>query len=273
MRLQTTFSTSIACCAAWLLFPTVAGAQLVIGGWDSARGGNNNIVDGSATGGFRSAVAQSFPGATIAGTDTLTAEYLTSVNVLVLSSVMDGADAATPLTTSEQSALRSFVLDGGRLIVLTGNNTFAGPSTNQSNDSFLYPFGFDVTNTINGDQNSTVPNPDGSPVTRGPYGYVSSWTSYYPGYFDQIGIGGTTLSTLDSDAEPSLEAVAPGALAPGSGGIALFSDWLPLTSAAGTPDMNLIMNAISWDPAPAPPGALVALIGACSALPLLRRRR
>jgi hypothetical protein len=273
LRIMKFSMAGIACLAAALLFPPAAGAQLVIGGWDSSRGGSYNIVDGSATTGFRSAVADSFPGATIEGTDALTTSYLSTVNVMVLTSVIDGTDATTALTTSEQTALQSFVLSGGKLVLLTDNSTFAGSGTTAINDSYLSPFGFAATGTLSGNQNSTFSNPGGSPVSHGQFGSYSSWTSNYPGWFDQIGTDGQTLSTLDSNGDASLAMIAPGALASGSGSVVLFSDSTPLISAEYTPDMNLVMNSISFLPAPAPPSLLVALIGSGPALMLVRRNR
>ena len=88
-------------------------AGFVIGGFDATRGGVDSLSEGSQTAGLRSSITSDFPGATITGSSTLTTAYLSTLNVVLISSVYGNDAAISPLSGSEQAALHNFVLGGG----------------------------------------------------------------------------------------------------------------------------------------------------------------
>ena len=110
-------------------------------------------------------------------------------------------------------ALLDYVLGGGALYELLDNDLYAGGGTDDLNESFLDPFGLDITGTMTGYHAVTVANPDLTTITSGRFGRIATWTTAYPGWFDGIGQA-TELATLASNGGVALLLLASGALAP-----------------------------------------------------------
>src|SRR6266852_825539 len=82
----------------------------IIGGFDAGRGGYMSLRDSGSLSLLRSSVTSQFPGATFTANGTLTSAYLSTLNYLFVSSVTSNTSEITPLSESEQNALRNFVL-------------------------------------------------------------------------------------------------------------------------------------------------------------------
>ena len=70
-------------------------------------------------------IVSAFPGTTFQFTNTLTSPFFSSVNAVILGVATSDTSSITPLSASEQSALKSFVLGGGIALMFSDNDTFA----------------------------------------------------------------------------------------------------------------------------------------------------
>ncbi len=204
-----------------LAFSLTVAQPEVVGGWNASRGANYALIDGASTDLLRADILDL--GVTLIGTDELTDAYFESIDAFVLIVITSGGTAITPLTPSEQAALVDFVNGGGVLLAFMDNNTFAGQAGNDAIASVLDPFGLSTTGTINGPPTpATVIDPASTPVTDGPCGLVETYSTYFPGWFDEVGAAETLAQTPAG--LPALAWFAPGALGVGSGAAIFFND-------------------------------------------------
>jgi hypothetical protein len=208
----------------------VACASPVIGSFDFSRGGEDSLAEGDYLSGFRNAILSSFPGSVITGSSTLTPEYLSTVNAVVIGSPMNNVDATSPLSSEEQTALLDYVKAGGSALILVDNELFGGAGTVAANDSFLAPFGLHVSGYYWPELNNTVTNTTNL-ITNGPFGLAGSYVSLCPGNFDNLGTA-VALATLDVTGNAGLAYFPRGALSPTSGLVVFASDINAFNSAA-----------------------------------------
>ncbi len=229
---------------------------LVVGGFDLSRGGIASIEGGSFYAGLRGAIQGAFPGVQISGAPVLGSAYLATLDVLMIASARDATAAIVPLSTVEQAAVLAFVQAGGAAIIVTDNDSFSA-TADLANESLLDPFGLDATGTTVV-PTVTVTNPSIHPVTNGPFGLVSSYSTVVPGWLDGLGIA-SVLATLDANSQPTLAVIDAGALGSGSGPVVFLSD--------SVFDNDLILNSIALVQSKVPvlnPVGLVALIVLCA---------
>ena len=217
------------------------------GGFDLSRGGGLSLADGSMTSALQGDISSTFPGSTLTASSTLTSSYLSTIQILIVSSGTSDNTATTPLSSSEQTALLNFIKAGGGAIILVDNDTFAGtPTSSNANNSFLSPFGLHITGTLNGVQAVNVTN-SSHPVTNGPFGPVTGYTTNFPGWFDILGPTAIGLANLASNNQVVLAAINPGTLMAGSGGVVFLGDANAVTDQFSNPsDVRLINNAIAF---------------------------
>ena len=241
-------------------------AAPVIGTFDTSRGGDYSPGFGAGTSIWRAHLATTFPGVTFAATTTLTGAFLSTVNILMIDAVFGGSTPITPLSPAEQTALVNFVMAGGSALLFADNDI----QFEAAGDSIVSPFGFDSTGTVAGSTGATVFNLS-HPVANGPFGTVTNYDQWYPGWFPTIGPGAAGIATLDTNGRSTLAAIAPGVLSPTSGGVVFFSDISALDNGTYSPSkFTLVDNAIAFVPEPS---AALLLIGSVSALLSFRRKR
>jgi hypothetical protein len=255
---------------------TVPSFADTFGGWNSTRAGSTlNLVDGTGTTGLRADIANNFPGATITGTDTLTAAYLNTIDVAVLNSATGATSAVSGLSSTEQNNLLAFVEGGKGAVIFLDNDTFAA-GVDAVNNSFTSPFGVHVTGTLIETQlASTLSSPITSPTA--PFGAVSTMTTIYPGWFDNLGPNATDAADLQANSQSALAYIAPGAIAPGSGPVVFFSDSVFADGGGFSSNETLVENALAYaDSGPVsavPEPASLLIVGIGGAALVLRRRR
>jgi hypothetical protein len=225
---------------------------------DALTIGSLTNLEGSA---LESAITTAFPGTTFDFTTTLTPSFLQGLNAVIVDDGTSCCSAITPLTSSEQTALRNFVLNGGTAVILADNSTFASNAP-QANASLLNPFGVTVTGTLGGLVNAPILNPSG-PLTA-PFTPVTEFATDYPGWFSNTG-SGMVLADLNGNAsEPAIDFFAPGVLGPHSGAAILFSDG-NFTGGGSllTTDKNWVMNTLTLvsSPTAVPEPSLLLLCG------------
>jgi len=266
---------------------TVEGA-ITIGGFDVARGGPLSMEAGTDLNGIRSAILAGYPGTVITGANVLTSEYLSTIDVLFIASPWNAFNAIEKLTPAEQSAVLSFVEAGGGALIFADNDSYDngalpdsidGGVSEEVNESLIDPFGLDVTETINGIQAVTVSDPPSHLVTNGPFGQVSSFSTGWPGWFDNLGPYAQSLATLNSNNGTALAVIGHGALAPTSGGVVLFSDVNFVANKAaygsvyGSKSETLVLNALHFASVPEPSTFLVWSLLATLGITVGRRPR
>lgn len=259
-----------------LFTASAAHAQLRIGIFDSTRGGNLNFDASSLQNTLRSDILTSFPGATFSATGTITAGFLTNVDVLMLSSARGGSDAIDPLTGAEQSALLNFVLGGKGVVLFPDNDTFEGAASDPANESLIDPFGMNITGTVGGNEAVTVTNPAGNPISNGPFGQISSMTYAFTGFFDSLGPNAQSLATINSNGQSALAYIPKGTLGAGSGGVVVFSDVSMTVDGTLTTNNSIaVRNALAYAGtavAGPEPGTLALVVFPLCAVVLRRRR-
>lgn len=236
-----------------------AHAANVVGGWDLTRGGVYSISQGSQAASLRTTLSAMFPGTSFTGTSTLTPAYLSTVDTVILTTASSDFSAITPLTSSEQTALRNFVLSGHRALLMGERSDFS-PAANQS---LINPFGLNISGSAMGHLPATAINNVGNPILDGPYGLVGGLTTINPGWFDVLG-GAQPLAQLDFNSQPILAWYDTGALGPGSGALVLSAD-----SDLYTQNPLLIVDTFAFLIVPEPSGMLLAIVGAGSMLAFL----
>lgn len=243
---------------------------LVTGGFDYSRGGGGSLRDGAGTADLRADLKSSFPDVTFAASNTLTDSYLNSVDVLYLQAAAGDIMPITPLNSTEQTSLLKFVKSGGGVLILGD----ASPWFDVASNSMLSPFGVHLTGWIDGPSiNVTVTNM-ASPVTNGPFGAVTSYRTWYPGWFDSLGTKATSLARIDSNGQSTLAQIDRGALSPGSGTVVLSSDTSLIFYGPDSPNMRITKNAIAFvAPSSVPEPSTVLLLGSILASLVAIRKR
>jgi hypothetical protein len=248
----------------------------IIGTFDSSRSGIANVVDGTLTDDLRTSLNLNFPSHSIVGTDTITPAFLDTIDILLIHT---GSSIDDPLTSllsaSEQSAVSGFVISGGNAFIAVDGYFF--PESMSFLDPFQMQIADDFLNT-NSDIGQ-VTDPPAHSVTNGPFGQVTIFTTFVPGWFTDLGPYASALATLDGNGQPSIAVIEANAIAPGSGRIVFFSD-----PAFGDEDAGLLfganevlfLNSIYWlspNPIPEPTTFSLAALGSLSLLGVARWRR
>jgi hypothetical protein len=226
-----------------ILMPRAVQADLVIGGFDAARGGDYSLREGGHLNTLRQALATAFPGATLTASSTLTDDYLATVNVLFLSAVFrDDNVQIAPLTVEEQGALLRFIGAGGAVLISTDNDF----GYHEASDSLVNPFGLTSSGTLLAAQPATVTDPAAHPVTSGPFGVIRTFTTYWPGQYVLQDPQLIALATLDANGQVALAVLNPGAISDTSGGVVFLSDMNVYDGADDPNNFTLVLNALAF---------------------------
>ena len=252
------------------------GAALVVGGFSTGRAAEASITQGPFTQELRAAIVTAFPGSTFVGIDTLTSAALSSVDLLIVGAPTFSSPVFA--SSAEQTALLNFVRSGGGALIYFDNDSYAGvPASDDANETFLDPFGIDSTGRVPSASNATS-TALAHPVINGPFGTVTTFATNFGGWVENLGPNATAVAGYDFNAEPAIAAIAPGALAPGSGGVVSIGDADSLVDSAdgglfGSADnQTLLLNSVAFAiPEPSTVSLLVSLSVLCTGS--LRRRR
>lgn len=224
------------------LLTTSAHAGFVIGCFDTNRAGIFSPSQGSQETVFRSNIFTVFPGAAFQSTNTLTTNFLSAVNLLILTVAYGNTQGVAPLTAAEQSAVTNYVAQGGPALIFTDNDI----QFESASESMVQPFGLDSTGYIAGSVNATVTNLT-HPVANGPFGIISNYTVFsYPGWYDVVPTNAAAIAILNQNSQVSIAAMAPGAFSHGSGGIVFFSDSTIDNASFDGNLVPLVDNAIDY---------------------------
>ncbi|MFM9962474.1 MAG: Calx-beta domain-containing protein, partial [Planctomycetaceae bacterium] len=208
-------------------------SSLKVGAFNGTRGGDFSLSNGSNGAAMKASILANFPGATIVGTNTLDAAFLSTVNVVWLNSVATNTNATSPLSAAEQLALQNFVNAGGGAILFGEHNFF-------NDTSLLSPFGLATDSSNDGVTTGTITNLS-HPITAGPFGNVTTISSHFSGNLTALGAA-TSLGTWNSS---GLSALA--VLNSGSGKVLVLTDVnLYLDQLAVADNSKLLLNALAF---------------------------
>lgn len=191
--------------------------EMTIGGFNAARGGTDGFQSGSNYISARAALTESFSNVSYVEFGEVTPETLKNADLVILSPARENTQSISPLSAAEKNSLFDFVKTGHCAVLFAEHINFAP----QVSRSLVSPFGLDVTGEA-GWAWVTVGVPTVSPVTDGPFGLVSSFQQNRPGGFNQLGSYAKSVAT--NQLGVALAVIDPGVIAPGSGGVVLFSD-------------------------------------------------
>jgi hypothetical protein len=252
--------------ALWTM-PGTARAQLVIGGFDLARGGFESLAPGGDTT-LANDIITAIPGTTFSFSNTLTPSFLAGVNAVILGVATTESSAITPLTSSEQTALHNFVLNGGTAVMYTDNATYDANAPVVS-ASFLTPFGLTATGTLLPPANPAILNPSG-PLTH-PFTPVTDFTTLDAGFYNNTGTG--TVLAQFAPGEAAIDYFAPGTLGLHSGTAVFFSDSNTLSNdTLTTSNLNLLLNALPTAVPEPSPWSMIAVGGVALVGIMLRKK-
>ncbi len=261
---------SVTCIVIAILAHASLSAGIVFGGFDASRGGSLSFDGGGVTG-AQASLQTAFPGATFVTANQITPAFLSGVDVVILGAGTANNAAIVPLSTTEQDALKNFVLGGGGAILFTDNDTFAGAASQPANDSLANPFGFVTTGTLNNAQGMTMNTPGADPISGGPFGTVSATVSYWPGWFSTLPASAVEVASLDANGNAALCYLPKGSMSVGSGGLVIFSDGTLMADGyAATSDYILLDNSVAYV---IPESTGFALFAGVGLLALALRRR
>ena len=222
--------------------------NLVVAGFSSARSGDVSFTSGAYFSEAKAALANNFVNVSFTNLDVLTTSNLAGADLLILAPGTTHSTDATPLSTNEQSALISYVQNGGGLILLADNYSYASYATAEET-ALLSPFGMSGFGTISGANQATIFAPGADALSGGPFGKVTAFTQNYAGGLTNLGPYAVALAS--NSLGVAMAQIAPGKLGPGSGPVAIFSDgntWSNEGIGAGffVANETLFLNTVAW---------------------------
>ncbi|MBI2626737.1 MAG: hypothetical protein HYW77_00630 [Parcubacteria group bacterium] len=203
--------------------------NLKIGTWDETRGESFALAQGSGMEKARQVISENFPFATYSELEILTSFGLNSLDILFVGVAKDNAHAVDPLSLSEQTALKNFVLGGGCAVLLTDNDTYTDETDGSAsivNRSFVSPFNVSVTGTDDGPDYNRLITSIGHPLLNGVSSFVQNYPGWYtsmPSYTKILARNAYVPGSPYRDA-PSVTIIDRNFLGAGSGPVVLFSD-------------------------------------------------
>jgi hypothetical protein len=267
------WSTLIAVvCVVSLASPTVFGAPIV-GTFNSARASTANFLMGNYTHQAQASFATNFPNVSIETTQTLTSQFLSGINTLVIGSPSTETTGIVPLSSSEQTALYNFVLGGGNAFLIADGYS---PYTAAAN-SFVKPFGMTIADDGLTGVLYATPTTQSSPVINGPFGDVTSIPLYGAGIITNLGSHATDLANMNALNKPVYAEIPAHALGPTSGRVLIITNAaFMMDSTAGgffPQDPQTFLNAMNYVLTPEPSAmALASVAVAIVAASRLRRQ-
>ncbi len=264
------------CLVACLILLAVAPAQaaFVVGGFDATRAGVANVINGIYSEDTIAATVDSFPGMTFAATPKLTPEFLSGINVLVLTPASSETKAITALSASEQAALLDFVKAGGSALLICELTTFLPAS-----QSFLSPFGVTaIDDNVTGLITTETTQPS-HPVVNGPFGAVPGALMYGAVKFSNVGPYAQTIMTNSANGDSVLAVIESHALGPNSGRVVMIADGSVFIDGNNgglfgvQEHRSLFLNSINFLAVPEPSTlTLLGIAAAISAVGVTTRR-
>jgi hypothetical protein len=221
----------------WMV-STESSRAITIGGWDAERGGDAAILTGLDFTFVRSDLTHLFPEVTVVATPELTPQFLNTVDVLLLDPVFDVINVQiTPLTANEQSALTSWVANGGRALIIAEN-----PSYYAASRSLTEPFGVQWGNqSLPGVHNGTINDHASFPqITNGPYGVVDAFRGGFASFFSDASPA-SVLGAWNSNGGAAIAAMNYG-----HGKVVFFGDVALIANYHGSNNTVLRRNALNF---------------------------
>ncbi len=222
--------------------------SLVVAGFSSARSGDISFASGAYFSEAKAALTTNFANVSFTNLDVLTTSNLMGVDLLILAPGTTHSTDGSPLSTNEQTALFTYVQNGGGLILLADNYAYASYATAEET-ALLSPFGLSGFGNTGGATLASVIAPGADPLSGGPFGTVSTFTQNYAGGITNLGPYAVALA--NNSLGVAMAEIEPGKLGPGSGPAAIFSDGNTFSDegvGAGFFNANetLFLNTVAW---------------------------
>lgn len=246
--------------AASVLVPTVtcSGAGLVIGTFDTTRSSTANVASGPFAQDARAAIAANFPGSSFLTSPTLTPQFLSQIDILLITADKTDTVGITPLSASEQTAMVNYVTSGGSAFLLADGFFLTAAQ------SLVSPFGVTLVNDGRSGFLSVTPTTHLHPVINGPFGDTTKITMYGAGLFTNLGPHATSLATMDATHQSVLATIEAHALGSSSGRVILMSDSTTFVDSADggffSAHKTLFLNSMEYLAVPEPSSWVLAVM-------------
>lgn len=152
-----------------------------VGTFDDIRTGGMSFATSPSFSQARSALLSRFPKVRLVALQTLAAENLDSVKLLILHVLKGQRQQMTALSVAERQNLINFVANGGSVLVMTDHIDF-----NDANQSLLTPFNMSSRGVVRDMSVVTVTSPRSNAVTNGRFGIVNSFSQNWSGGFSRV---------------------------------------------------------------------------------------
>lgn len=226
---------------------THAEAPLVIGGFDTERSGHISFPAGDYFSQARASLSTSLGPVVFKGFPTLTYENLDGLDIVVLAPGTTHSTSAPPLSASEQSVLRQYVLAGGGVVILADNYYYSTGAPAEET-ALLAPFGMTGYGMLQNTIWATVPLPENHAVTSGRFGSVATFPQFFPGGISNVGPWAHALAS--NELGIALAVIEADVMGEDSGRVAVYSDGNSFADdgnyGAYTQNRNLFLNTMDW---------------------------
>lgn len=246
----------------------------VIGAFGPPRVAQDSLVSGHLPADMRNLILSNFPGTSFATSPTLTPEFLSSIDLLMIATAKGNDTSIAPLTNSEQSALFEFVRAGGDALLMTeGLSTYVVAA-----QSIAASFGMTVVNDGLSGILPCLPTDSSHPLFDGPFGNQGYLAVYGSGVFSDLGPYATSVANMVENGQPVAAIIEAGAIEPGSGRVLLLADTHLFIGQDYGGFLHVhepfLLNSFAYLTAPVPePDALIIGLTALGALMLTTARR
>lgn len=244
------------------LLSTMHASATTVGTFGAPRVTTANPLTGTVTPELGATFASHFPDANVVTSPTLTPDFLSGVDCLVIATAKAFDVSITPLSAQEQTALYDFVLDGGNALLITeGLANLYLPAA----QSIASVFGVSVVDDGLAGIQPALPVAPLHPIVSGPFGVQNYLAVYGSGAFVDLGPYASPLFSLTATSLPVALVIEADAIAPGSGRVIMVADThLYLGDAIGgffSTHEPFILNSYDYLLAPVPEPSSVCLAG------------
>jgi len=239
-------------------FSLPAHAGPIIGTFDGTRATTANVALGFFSLQARAQLAANVPGYSFALDLFLTDDFLSSIDMLLITSSKDSFSGIQPLSVNEQQSLFRFVQNGGSAFLIADARRAAAAQ------SMVAPFGMTMTSTTSNVIGNALPTDPTHPVLDGPFGTTTAIPIWGSSAFANLGPYAHSLANQTATGLSYMAVIEEHALGPHSGRVVFLSETKNVEdggSGLGLAENQVLFNnSVHFLLVPEPSGVVLAVI-------------